>query len=118
MANIYDTIVELLQRYEIRSLEFRQHLRAYFGLKTRHFQHEFYHFVLSGMRMEEYDRIAQYSPESTTRSSASTSAAQWAHPGRDRENPLVVTIDSDSEDGVNANRNDNVEILISDGKLN
>jgi len=103
MAFIYDLIVSLLSRYDIRSGEFRELLRTYFGTKTKHFQHEFYHYVLSGMRMEEYDRVAQYG--NTSASSAVNSNFEENPSNRV---PPVVTLESDEEE------NAEIEIILSD----
>lgn len=104
MAFTYDLVISLLLRYDIRSAEFRDLIRPYLGSKTRQFQHEFYYFVLSGMRVDEYDRVSQY-PNATAAGAPST---------RSELNPLhveptVVTLDSD-EDG-----HDHDEIIIDDG---
>lgn len=107
MAFIYDLIISLLSRYDIRSREFRELLRTYFGSKTKHFQHEFYHYVLSGMRMEEYDGIARYGSTSST---AVPSSSNFEDNPASRE-PPIVTLESEDEN------NDEVEIVLSgDGK--
>lgn len=102
MAYTYDLVISLLLRYDIRSQDFRDLLRPYLGAKTKQFQHEFYHYVLSGMRMEEFDNVAQY--HSTGGSSSAV------RPGENPHNvqPAVVTIDSDD---------DTPEIVIDDGML-
>lgn len=116
MGYVFDVIFGLLLRYDIRSREFREMINAYFGLQTRHFQHEFYHFLLSGMRMEEYDRLARYTqpctpaassswmPTSSTRTAtyiptpAATNLSTSTTAINPSSSPVVVTIsDSDSE---------------------
>ncbi|CAG7720230.1 unnamed protein product [Allacma fusca] len=97
MSAVFEVIMNVLENYDIRSREFRELVVSYFGYKTRHFQHEFYHFVLSGMGLEEYDRNACYS---ANRSSVSTDP-------RDLSTPPVVTIEDSSDDDIQiGSRND------------
>lgn len=95
MAFTYDLILSLLLRYDIRSQEFRELLRPYLAANTRQFQHEFYHFVLSGMRIEEYDRVAQYATPPTQ---TVTSLGDSRNPFEIV--PQVVTLESEEEDDI------------------
>lgn len=96
MAFVYDLIMHLINHYDVRSRDFRDMVSNYFGAKTAHFQHELFHFILSGMSMEDYDRVAEYpSPNSSSRS-----AARRIIP------PEVITIESDEENGTARSRTD------------
>jgi hypothetical protein len=80
---------------DIRSAEFREMMRGYLNDHTRHFQHEFYNFVLSGMRLEEYDRSAVYSSPARARTMASGAAAAATESVPHSGEPPVVTISDD-----------------------
>jgi hypothetical protein len=110
MAYTYETVISLLPRYDIRSAEFRDLLRPHLGTKARQFQHEFYYFVLSGMRVDEYDRIAQYPASQATSSIAGGTRTEF---NPLHVEPTVVTIDSDNEP-----QDDGFEIVIDDDDLN
>ena len=109
MSFIYDLIMHLIAHYDIRSRDFRDSISSYIGARTSHFQHELFHFLLSGMGMEEYDRVAEY-PSSTNRTtqasnfpSTSTSMLQPRNVA-----PEVITIDSEDEndeEAQNSSRN-------------
>jgi len=101
MAFVFDLVVNLLHRFDIRSREFREMVKMYFGANTRQFQHEFYHFVLSGMSVEDYDRHACYTREAMDSQMARASATSTSTSGAVHL-PDVVTLDSDDEDS-NAN---------------
>jgi len=107
MANIYDTIFSILFRYDIRSTEFREMLRPYLNDRIRHFQHEFYNFVLSGMRTEEYDRLAVYT--SPSRSGPSTAGGESSAAVSHSDEPVFITIDSSDDEG-NENEDDISEV--------
>lgn len=85
MAFVYDLIMHLINHYDVRSQDFRDMVTTYFSTKTSHFQHELYHFIISGMSMDEYDRVAEY-PANGNRNGSRRNAL-----------PEVITIDSDDE---------------------
>jgi len=89
---VYDLILHLINQYDVRSNDFREMVSSYFGARTAHFQHELYHFVVSGMSMEEYDRMAAY-PAPGSRSNAGSSS-----------NPEVITLSDEEGDGSQTNR--------------
>lgn len=91
MAFVYDLILHLINHYDVRSQDFRDMVNTYFGTKTQHFQHELYFFILSGMSMEEYDRVADYTPSRGARRSMIP------------QTPEVITLDSDEEGASNRN---------------
>ena len=49
-------------RYEIQGPEMRDNLLPYLGIRTEHFQHEFYNFARSTFDLVGYDRNAEYQP--------------------------------------------------------
>lgn len=53
-------ILQLVERFEIRSPEFHEKLLPYLGNRTDHFQHELYHFARSVYDMIGYDRSATH----------------------------------------------------------
>lgn len=108
MAFAYDLVISLLLRYDIRSSDFRDLTRPYLGPKTRHFQHEFYHYVLSGMRMEEFDNVAQYSAPSSSGTGSSSASSSRTLENPYNIPPAVVVLDSDDGDD---------DIVIDEGML-
>ena len=101
MATIYDTIFTLLFRFDIRSQEFREMIRGYLNDRARHFQHEFYNFVLSGMRVEEYDQLAVYSSPSRTPNTSRTGQTPVETPVVPHTGePVLVTISDDEGNDV------------------
>ena len=111
MANVFDVIMRVLETYDIRSPEFRELVTSYFGDKTRHFQHEFFNFVISGMSVEEYDRNACYSNNRNHRST---------DPGSTLFVPPIVTIDDSEEEDNRASsrRGENECVVIADAMPN
>lgn len=55
-----ELILALITRYEVCSLEFAEHVRPFFGIRTAHFLHELAAFVASPLDMVAYDRVAVY----------------------------------------------------------
>ena len=56
-------ILNLIERFEIRSADFHDRLLPYLGTHTDHFQHEFYHYARSVYDMIGYDRSATYTDQ-------------------------------------------------------
>ena len=59
-AHVTQKILQLIERFEIRSPEFHEKLLPYLANRTDHFQHEFYHYARSVYDMVGYDRAATY----------------------------------------------------------
>jgi len=59
---LVNQISEWVTRVEIQSPEMRDNLLPYLGLRTEHFQHEFYNFARSTYDLVGYDRNAEYQP--------------------------------------------------------
>ena len=57
---LINLILDMIQRHEIRSIEVHDRLLPYFGNRTEHFQHEFYHFARCVYDMVGFDRHARY----------------------------------------------------------
>lgn len=81
VVHVIDIITEVMKRFDINSDDFYIYMQPYFNDRTRHFQHEFYHFARSQYDMTKYDSMAQY-------------------PGASHENHTVSVWDtsSDSDD--------------------
>ena len=58
---VLQMILDLIQRFNIRSPEFSEQMVPYTGTRTNHFQHEFYNYARSTYDMIGYDRHAMYS---------------------------------------------------------
>ena len=59
-AHVTQKILQLIERFEIRSPEFHEKLLPYLSNRTDHFQHEFYHYARSVYDLIGYDRTAIY----------------------------------------------------------
>lgn len=60
IPRIIDLIIEMVQLFDIRSKDFHEQMVRHTGEKTKHFQHEFYHFARSTHGIPEYDLRARY----------------------------------------------------------
>lgn len=60
IAFVLELILSLIQRYNILSPEFREHVRPYLLARTEHFIHEFHNFARSPWDMLTYDQRAVY----------------------------------------------------------
>lgn len=67
---VLELILSLIQRYEILSPEFREHVRPYIFGRTEHFIHEFYNYARCPWDMRAYDQRAVYRDLQVTRSSS------------------------------------------------
>ena len=62
VAYVLRIITEALSRYDIRSNEFRNLVRPYFGIHTEHFLHELVNFARTNFDMVGYDQSVIYLP--------------------------------------------------------
>lgn len=62
VAYVLRIITDALTRYYIRSLEFRNLIRPYFGIHTEHFTHELANFARTSFDMVGYDQSVIYLP--------------------------------------------------------
>ena len=62
---VLELIMDLVKRFHIQSEEFLEHIQPFFGRRTDHFIHEFYHFARSPYDMISYDRFAVYNEVQT-----------------------------------------------------
>ena len=85
-------ILDVIQRHEIRSPEFYEAIVPYFGNRTEHFQHEFYHFARSAYDMIGFDRHATY----TARDENSGSRRQQ----QEYETMVISSSSSSDEDEI------------------
>lgn len=102
MSFLYDLILRLASLYDVRSREFRDAISVYFGSRTAHFQHELYHFMLSGMSMEEYDRVADY-PSTSSSSRAGSSSSSSTILQRSTIPPEIITLEDSDDENQSAN---------------
>ncbi|CAM1304704.1 TOPORS (predicted) [Pycnogonum litorale] len=57
---LLELIISLIQRFNIQSEEFREHISPFLMNRTAHFTHEFYNFACSIYEMRTYDQLATY----------------------------------------------------------
>ncbi|KAJ8688484.1 hypothetical protein QAD02_024279 [Eretmocerus hayati] len=62
IAYVLTVITETLTAYDIRSPEFKNIVRPYFGIHTDHFVHEFSTFARSNFDLHGYDQAVSYIP--------------------------------------------------------
>ena len=67
-------ILQLIERFEVRSPEFHEKLLPYLANRTDHFQHEFYHYARSVYDMIGYDRNATYTENRAPATHVATSS--------------------------------------------
>ncbi|XP_051164766.1 E3 ubiquitin-protein ligase Topors-like isoform X2 [Leptopilina boulardi] len=65
VAYVLRIITDALTRYYIRSIEFRNLIRPYFGIHTEHFTHELANFARTSFDMVGYDQSVIYLPSRT-----------------------------------------------------
>ena len=115
---VLQMILDLIQRFNIRSPEFSEQMVPYTGTRTNHFQHEFYNYARSTYDMIGYDRHAMYSEhqagtlqpvETYIVSSESSSSSS------DDENDINVDASPINETGaLNIGSNDSELIVVED----
>lgn len=89
---VIQLILDALQRHDIRGPEFMELLQPYLGLRTEHFQHEFYHFARSVYDMVGFDRHSNYAlrqPDQRVQQQQQRAA---------EEEPVTMVISSSSSD--------------------
>ena len=64
IPKVIDLIIEMIQLFGIKSKEFHEQMSRHTGDKTKHFQHEFYHFARSTYSIMEYDVRVRYNETS------------------------------------------------------
>ena len=62
VAYVLRIITDALTSYDIRSNEFRNLVRPYFGIHTEHFAHELANFARTNFDMVGYDQSVMYLP--------------------------------------------------------
>ena len=60
IPRVIDLVVELIQLFNIQDKKFYEQMLRHIGEKTKHFQHEFYHFARSTYDIMEYDLSVRY----------------------------------------------------------
>ena len=60
IPRVIELVIELIQLFGIKSKEFHEEMSGHTSDKTKHFQHEFYHFARSTYGIVEYDVRACY----------------------------------------------------------
>ncbi|XP_066583728.1 E3 ubiquitin-protein ligase Topors-like [Prorops nasuta] len=60
VAYVLQVIMQLLTEYDIRSTQFREAIRPYFGMHTSHFIYELLNFARSNLDMIGYDQRVTY----------------------------------------------------------
>ena len=115
---VLQMILDLIQRFNIRSPEFSEQMVPYTGTRTNHFQHEFYNYARSTYDMIGYDRHAMYSEhqagnlqpvETYIVSSESSSSSS------DNENDINVDASPINETGaLDIGSNDSELIVVED----
>ena len=82
---IMELIIDLVQRFEIQSEEFREHIHPFIGRHTDLFIHEFFNFARSPYDIVAYDNHAIYDEPALTVESDSDRASA------DQEDVVVLT---------------------------
>ena len=60
IPRVIDLVVEIIQLFDIQDEKFHGQMLRHTGEKTKHFQHEFYHFARSTYDIMEYDLSVRY----------------------------------------------------------
>ena len=60
IPRVIDLVVEIIQLFDIQDEKFHRQMLRHTGEKTKHFQHEFYHFARSTFDIMEYDLSVRY----------------------------------------------------------
>ncbi|XP_008554313.1 E3 ubiquitin-protein ligase Topors [Microplitis demolitor] len=95
IAYVLRVITDLLTRYDMRSPEFRNSIRNFFGLETEHFIHELMNYASTDLSMAAYDDTITYYNSFPPHGLAST--AYWHHVQSQTSSSTSSTISDDSD---------------------
>ena len=108
---VLQLILDLIQRFNIRSPEFHEQIVPYTGTRTNHFQHEFYNYARSTYDMIGYDRHAMYTalqPIETYIVSSESSSSE------EEEEVQVDEPSVDNNDSTNVLNNEDELIVVDE----